>query len=156
MPDGVPSPYINHSSHALRNAAMMRAENGAARAQLAHIALHHASQTPSTNASTRRVQTVAESLRLYPQPPVLIRRAEQDLTLPQGTSAFPQGFDLAKGCDIFISTWNLHRSPHLWERAAEFDPARFDRPSSGAEVPGWKGYKPDSQGSSMYPNEVGG
>ena len=100
------------------------------------------------------VQTIAESLRLYPQPPVLIRRAEQDMTLPQGTSAFPDGFELKKGCDIFISTWNLHRSPHLWENANEFEPERFERRFTNDEVKGWTGYNPAAQGSSMYPNEV--
>ena len=100
------------------------------------------------------VQTIAESLRLYPQPPVLIRRSEQDMTLPQGTSAFRDGFELKKGCDIFISTWNLHRSPHLWRNPNDFEPERFDEPFSNPEVPGWQGYNPSAQGSSMYPNEV--
>jgi beta-ring hydroxylase len=29
------------------------------------------------------------------------------------------------GADIFISTWNLHRSPLLWDRPHDFDPGRF-------------------------------
>jgi cytochrome P450 family 97 subfamily B polypeptide 3 len=97
---------------------------------------------------------VAEALRLYPQPPVLIRRSEHDLTLPQGTSDFPEGFELKKGCDIFLSTWNLHRSPHLWDEPNEFDPARFTRRFRNPEVAGWQGYNPKAQGTSMYPNEV--
>lgn len=31
-----------------------------------------------------------------------------------------------KDADIFISVWNLHRSPEYWERPNEFDPTRFD------------------------------
>lgn len=30
------------------------------------------------------------------------------------------------GSDIFISVWNLHRSPEYWDRPNEFDPTRFD------------------------------
>lgn len=38
------------------------------------------------------------------------------------------------GCrdeDIFISVWNLHRSPHHWEEADKFNPERWplDGPS---------------------------
>ena len=29
------------------------------------------------------------------------------------------------GSDLFISVWNLHRDPKLWERATEFDPDRW-------------------------------
>ena len=56
---------------------------------------------------------LAETLRMYPQPPLLIRRALDDDVLPQGGAA-GKTF-IAKGTDIFISTWNLHRSPDLWE-----------------------------------------
>ena len=30
-----------------------------------------------------------------------------------------------RGEDIFISLWNLHRSPSLWEDAEEFKPERW-------------------------------
>lgn len=98
--------------------------------------------------------TLAESLRLYPQPPVLIRRAMEDITLPPGFSGNANGFPLAKGCDMFISTWNLHRSPALWKDAERFEPERFDEPYTNPDLPGWAGYNPEAQGSSMYPNEV--
>lgn len=35
------------------------------------------------------------------------------------------GFDVAAGSDIFISTWNLHRSPELWDEPDTFNPDRF-------------------------------
>ncbi|PNW72425.1 hypothetical protein CHLRE_16g678437v5 [Chlamydomonas reinhardtii] len=63
-------------------------------------------------------RVVNEALRLYPQPPVLIRRAMQDDVLPGGHV-------VAAGTDLFISVWNLHHSPQLWERPEAFDPDRF-------------------------------
>lgn len=30
-----------------------------------------------------------------------------------------------RGEDFFISVWNLHRSPHLWEDADKFNPERW-------------------------------
>lgn len=27
--------------------------------------------------------------------------------------------------DIFISVWNLHRSPHIWDDADKFNPERW-------------------------------
>lgn len=51
-------------------------------------------------------RVINESMRLYPQPPVLIRRALQD-------DAFGS-YTVEEGSDIFISVWNLHRSPYLW------------------------------------------
>jgi len=32
---------------------------------------------------------------------------------------------VAAGSDLFISVWNLHRSPAIWERPNEFQPDRF-------------------------------
>ncbi|KAL2630932.1 hypothetical protein R1flu_015618 [Riccia fluitans] len=61
---------------------------------------------------------INESMRLYPQPPVLIRRALEDDMLGQ--------YLLRKGEDIFISVWNLHRSPDLWEDPDAFRPERWD------------------------------
>ena len=46
-------------------------------------------------------RVINEAMRLYPQPPVLIRRAIEDDILG--------GFSVAAGSDIFISVWNIHR-----------------------------------------------
>ncbi|PRW39133.1 cytochrome P450 chloroplastic isoform C [Chlorella sorokiniana] len=99
--------------------------------------------------------TIAESMRLYPQPPILIRRALGDDVLPAGLNGDPNGYPIGKGADLFISMWNLHRSPHLWKDPDTFRPERFterfENPGFGGK---WAGYNPDAQGASLYPNEV--
>ena len=52
---------------------------------------------------------LAESLRLYPQPPILIRRALGDDVLPAPLNGDPNGYPIGKGADLFISVWNVHR-----------------------------------------------
>ena len=59
----------------------------------------------ATMADLRRLafttRVINESMRLYPQPPVLIRRAlEADVFA---------GYAVPEGSDLFISVWNLHR-----------------------------------------------
>lgn len=54
---------------------------------------------------------LAESLRMYPQPPILIRRSLADDVLPAPLNGDPAGYPIGKGADIFISVWNLHRCP---------------------------------------------
>ena len=97
---------------------------------------------------------VAESLRLYPQPPILIRRALDDDVLPPGLNGDPSGYPIGKGADLFISVWNLHRSPHLWKDPDTFRPERFTEKYANPEFEQWAGYDPERQGSSLYPNEV--
>jgi cytochrome P450 len=94
---------------------------------------------------------LAETLRMYPEPPLLIRRALEDDTLPQG-GASKRTF-LPRGTDVFISTWNMHRSPEFWEHPEIYDPDRFLRNFSNSKQADWAGYSPGS-GKQMYPNEV--
>lgn len=75
-----------------------------------------AQQALSTCAGLEQLQQLpyvrailAESLRLYPQPPILIRRALADDVLPTPLGGDPKGYPIGKGADIFISVWNLHR-----------------------------------------------
>lgn len=60
-----------------------------------------------------------ESLRLYPHPPVLLRRAQVPDVLPGNYMVNP-------GQDIMISVYNIHHSSQVWDRAEEFVPERFD------------------------------
>ncbi|EMS64313.1 Cytochrome P450 97B2, chloroplastic [Triticum urartu] len=62
-------------------------------------------------------RVINESLRLYPQPPVLIRRSLEDDMLGE--------YPIGKGEDIFISIWNLHRCPKHWDDADVFNPERW-------------------------------
>merc|ERR1719171_2228335 len=90
---------------------------------------------------------LAESLRMYPQPPVLLRRALDDDVLPEG-------FRVPRGADVFVSTWNIHMSPDLWESPETFDPTRFERPVAPVPERSWGGYDPDKAGASLFPNEL--
>lgn len=94
---------------------------------------------------------LVEALRLYPEPPVIIRRALKETQLPQGGSDGP--VTLVKGTDVFISTWNLHRSEALWDRPAEYRPERFLSEFRNEGVRGWKGFSP-RMGGGLYPSEV--
>ncbi|KAK9820832.1 hypothetical protein WJX81_000578 [Elliptochloris bilobata] len=62
-------------------------------------------------------RVINEAMRLYPQPPVLIRRALGPDTLG--------AYHLPAGADLFISVWNLHRSPEYWAEPNAFNPDRF-------------------------------
>ncbi|XP_058771193.1 carotene epsilon-monooxygenase, chloroplastic [Vicia villosa] len=62
---------------------------------------------------------IMESLRLYPHPPVLIRRS-------QVPDELPGDYKINAGQDIMISVYNIHRSSKVWDRAEEFLPERFD------------------------------
>ena len=94
---------------------------------------------------------LAEALRLYPEPPILIRRCLEDVPLPSGAGS--NEVTLIKGMDVFISVWNLHRHPDCWEEPLKFDPMRFKRPYQNPGVKDWAGYNPDLI-SGLYPNEV--
>lgn len=98
-----------------------------------------------------------ETLRLYPEPPLLIRRCVNGDEVPVGPTCSGMGdtdtVTFLPGQDIFISTWSLHRSTLLWgEDAAVFDPTRWQRPCPA--VGRWAGYSPEKVQSSGYPNEL--
>eukprot|EP01040_Poterioochromonas_malhamensis_P000399 gene399-431_t len=93
---------------------------------------------------------IAESLRMYPEPPLLIRRALVDHTLPKGSAGFET--KVMRGADIFLSLYNIHHSSEYWENPNEFDPERFLRPFNNPRHPDWAGYKP--MNGTLYPNEI--
>ena len=64
------------------------------------------------------MRCVNESMRLYPHPPVLIRRAGEADTLPGG-------YSVPAGQDIIISVYNIHHSAAVWDDPEAFRPERF-------------------------------
>ncbi|KAJ4881211.1 hypothetical protein Rs2_38266 [Raphanus sativus] len=98
--------------------------------------------------------TVVESLRLYPQPPLLIRRTLKPETLPGGYKGEKEGHKVPKGTDIFISVYNLHRSPYFWDNPQEFEPERFLRTKESNGIEGWAGFDPSRSPGALYPNEI--
>ncbi|EYU42831.1 hypothetical protein ABFS82_13G009000 [Erythranthe guttata] len=96
---------------------------------------------------------VVESLRLFPQPPLLIRRSLKPDKLPGGYNGDKDGYSIPAGSDIFISVYNLHRSPYFWDNPNDFEPERFQVQKS-SEVEGWAGFDPSRSPGALYPNEV--
>jgi cytochrome P450 len=94
--------------------------------------------------------SIAESLRMYPEPPLLIRRALEDHKLPSGGVGFET--KIARGTDIFIAIYNIHRCKDFWQNPDEFDPERFLKPFSNPSRADWQGYQPVL--TTLYPNEV--
>lgn len=87
-------------------------------------------------------KVIAETLRMWPAPPLFIRCATEADQWPEGGTGVEGGFALARANDLFISTYNMGRSPQLWEEPDVFDPQRWDRPFDNPNVKGWAGYDP--------------
>ena len=58
-----------------------------------------------------------EALRLYPPVPMMVREA----TCPEHF----RDRDIAKGSQVVISPWHLHRQERLWDNPDGFDPMRW-------------------------------
>ncbi|KAM0823337.1 hypothetical protein ACQ4PT_023590 [Festuca glaucescens] len=97
---------------------------------------------------------IVESLRLYPQPPLLIRRSLRPDKLPGGYNGAKEGYEIPAGTDIFLSIYNLHRSPYFWDKPNEFEPERFTVPKMDENIDGWAGFDPARSPGAMYPNEI--
>ena len=70
---------------------------------------------------------LAEGLRLYPQPPLLIRRALDEVELPRPSPAYP-AVKLARGSDLFLSTWSPSKKntgSHFFTKKASFPFCNF-------------------------------
>eukprot|EP00746_Dinoflagellata_sp_MGD_P076692 gnl/MRDRNA2_/MRDRNA2_308578_c0_seq1.p1 gnl/MRDRNA2_/MRDRNA2_308578_c0~~gnl/MRDRNA2_/MRDRNA2_308578_c0_seq1.p1 ORF type:complete len:291 (-),score=52.68 gnl/MRDRNA2_/MRDRNA2_308578_c0_seq1:20-892(-) len=94
---------------------------------------------------------IAESLRMYPEPPLLIRRALEEDTLPAGSGDVE--VKLLRGMDLFLSVYNMQRSPLYWDNPDTFDPDRFLRKKEST-VKGWAGFDPAKWRKQWYPNEA--
>lgn len=94
---------------------------------------------------------VAETLRLYPQPPLLIRRAREENVIPKGGG---RESTCIRGMDMFIALYNIHRDEKYWPEATKFDPLRFTRKYVNPDIPEWEGYNPEKWENQLYPNEI--
>lgn len=97
---------------------------------------------------------VAEALRLYPQPPLLIRRSLRPDKLPGGYNGNKDGYEIPAGTDVFLSVYNLHRSPYFWDKPDEFEPERFQIQKESEGINGWAGFDPSRSPGALYPNEI--
>ncbi|KAL8474182.1 hypothetical protein ACS0TY_030852 [Phlomoides rotata] len=96
---------------------------------------------------------VVEALRLYPQPPLLIRRSLKPDKLPGGYNGDKDGYEIPAGTDVFVSVYNLHRSPYFWDNPDDFEPERF-KVQKSSQVEGWAGFDPSRSPGALYPNEI--
>jgi cytochrome P450 family 97 subfamily B polypeptide 3 len=94
---------------------------------------------------------VAETLRMYPEPPLLIRRCRTEDYLPAGGG---REATVIRGMDMFMAVYNIHRDERFWPEPDKFDPMRFTRPYKNPDVPGWEGFDPAKWEGKLYPNEV--
>jgi cytochrome P450 len=64
---------------------------------------------------TRRV--IEESMRLFPPAPLIVRRAITDIRIGE--------CPIAKGTDVYVPIYAIHRHAGLWDDPNAFDPDRF-------------------------------
>ncbi|MEL6466317.1 MAG: cytochrome P450 [Pseudomonadota bacterium] len=82
-----------------------------------------------------------EALRLYPPVPMMVREA-----------ACPERFrdrDVARGSQLVLSPWHLHRHERLWEHPDAFDPGRWQ--TENGRVCARDAYIPFSAGARVCP-----
>ncbi|GLS88332.1 cytochrome P450 [Cypionkella aquatica] len=58
-----------------------------------------------------------EVLRLYPPVPMMVRENAEPEVM--------RGRNVARGAQIVLSPWHLHRHERIWDRPDEFDPSRW-------------------------------
>jgi cytochrome P450 len=64
-----------------------------------------------------------EALRLYPAVPMMVREAAEADRL--------RDRDVARGTQVVLSLWHLHRNERLWTQPHGFDPDRWAREDAG-------------------------
>lgn len=94
---------------------------------------------------------IAETLRMYPEPPLLIRRCRTEDNLPAGGG---REATVIRGMDIFMGVYTIHRDPRFWPEPDKFDPMRFKRKYTNPDIKDWAGFDPAKWEGKLYPNEV--
>lgn len=94
---------------------------------------------------------IAETLRMYPEPPLLIRRCRTEDKLPAGGG---QEATVIRGMDIFMGIYTIHRDERFWPEPDKFDPLRFTRPYKNPDIKGWAGFDPKKWEGKLYPTET--
>ena len=82
-----------------------------------------------------------EALRLYPPVPMMVREATCPVTF--------RGRQVARGAQVVISPWHLHRHERLWDNPDGFDPARWH--SENGKKCQREAYLPFSAGARVCP-----
>ncbi len=72
-------------------------------------------------------RVIQEAMRLFPPIWIIERRVIREDML--------DGYVVPAGSAVVISPYALHRHPEFWERPAEFDPSRFEKPAPDAYIP---------------------
>eukprot|EP00439_Symbiodinium_sp_Y106_P076233 s6_g15.t1 len=115
--------------------------------------------------------TVAESLRMYPEPPLLIRRAlDEEITLPRdhpmtetlnpepgiGAGVFAVETGHAARRRFRAGDESIARNGFLriHLQLAKGREDRFKRKYSNPDIPGWAGYDPEKWKGQLYPTET--
>ncbi|CAB9527938.1 LUTEIN DEFICIENT 5, chloroplastic [Seminavis robusta] len=94
---------------------------------------------------------IAETLRMYPEPPLLIRRCRTEDNLPEGGG---REATVIRGMDIFMGIYTMHRDERFWPEPNKFDPMRFTRRYTNPDIKGWDGFDPKKWEGKLYPNEI--
>ncbi len=82
-----------------------------------------------------------EALRLYPPVPMMVREAARDETF--------RGRAVARGAQVVLSPWHLHRHERQWDRPDAFDPDRWQ--TEAGRVSARDAYLPFSAGPRVCP-----
>ncbi|KAL6137122.1 hypothetical protein ACLB2K_062417 [Fragaria x ananassa] len=84
---------------------------------------------------------------------LVARSNTHDFFISGGYKGEKDGYKIPAGTDIFVSVYNLHRSPYYWDHPNVFEPERFSV-QKNSEIEGWAGFDPSRSPGAYYPNEI--
>lgn len=83
----------------------------------------------SRNCSSENLYPSTESLRLHPPVFALMRKANEDYTIPDTNML------IEKGTAVFVCSYVFHRDPQYFPNPDVFDPDRFSKKNSEKRHP---------------------